>query len=89
MNKITEEHENHISGITRKFSLDARKKYIMGIKEHGGNLWDKPNLVNEALNEAIDQFVYIYTFAEQINIIKQLLLQDKFEEAKEYALKHF
>jgi len=41
----------------------ALAKYRKGAEEHGGNLWDlsEDELLDEAINEAIDQVIYLLT----------------------------
>ncbi len=49
-----------------------RDKYEIGQKEHGGNLWEKDTLflVDQAIDEAIDQVVYLTTLRDKLlNII--------------------
>lgn len=59
------EHEAHLQRILRQFTADARAKYENGQREHGGNLWEKPGMLEHALEEAIDQVIYLYTALEQ------------------------
>lgn len=58
-------HEAHLARILTQFNADARAKYEGGQREHGGNLWEKPGLLEQALAEAIDQVIYLYTLKEQ------------------------
>lgn len=43
------------------FSLDFRKKYDAGQREHGGNLWENDELLDRAIEEAIDLVAYLYS----------------------------
>ena len=58
--------EHHIQAILAMFEHDATAKYRKGILEHGGHLWEKSGLIDEAINEAIDQVIYLYTLKAQI-----------------------
>ena len=58
-------HEAHLQRILTRFNADARGKYEHGQREHGGNLWQKPGMLDSAIEEAIDLVVYLYTLKEQ------------------------
>jgi len=55
----------HLRRILDRFSADASAKYEAGQDEHGGNLWEKPGMLQHALAEAIDLVIYLYTLLEQ------------------------
>ena len=59
------EHTAHLARILKQFSADASAKYSAGQAEHGGNLWEKPGMLDHAIEEAIDLVVYLYTLREQ------------------------
>lgn len=59
-------HEAHLRRILDAFGADARAKYAAGQREHGGNLWEKPGMLEHAIEEAIDLVVYLFTLREQI-----------------------
>ena len=56
----------HINDITTSFKELATAKYFRGCNEHGGNLWDVQGLIDMAMEECIDQFIYLSTLREQI-----------------------
>ena len=61
---MTEAQRNHASYIATRARTRIFEKYATGQAEHGGNLWDKftpLRLVEEALNEAYDQVIYLET----------------------------
>lgn len=66
---MTEQQEQHVKGIAEKFAKLMSAKYEKGVKEHGGNLWevDMHQMVEMALEEAIDQVVYLMTLKEQLD----------------------
>lgn len=65
---MTKDQEKHVASIMRAVNLRMHTKYELGAKEHGGNLWDlsKEALVDQAIDEAIDQLVYLYTIKQKI-----------------------
>ena len=69
----------HISHIQTEFDALMPPKYEVGIKEHGGHLWEKP-LEREALSEAIDQVVYLITLRDQIDEVCKFALKGLDEE---------
>ena len=46
-------------------------KYRKGQAEHGGQLWLNPSLLDNAIDEAIDQVVYLLTLKEQQTLENQ------------------
>ena len=63
MNKKQKEHITSIMDDTVNLMYT---KYKAGVRQHGGNLWDKKDLIDMAISEAIDQVVYLLTLKEQI-----------------------
>jgi hypothetical protein len=61
----------HISHIQTEFDRLVNDKYLNGIKEHGGHLWEKP-MEREALDEAIDQVTYLITLRDQVDEVCKL-----------------
>jgi hypothetical protein len=59
-------NEQHLARILAEFSLDLDAKYRAGQEEHGGNMWEKKGMLTHAIQEAIDQVVYLYTLREQM-----------------------
>jgi hypothetical protein len=57
------------------------RKYDEGAKNHGGGLWKKPNLINEAIEETLDLWSYLATLQDQIDNLVEVLR----EEALPYA----
>lgn len=60
---MTDEQKAHCSAIAKSFEIRMSTKYKKGQEEHGGNLWDmtKEQLLDNAIDEAIDQVVYLLT----------------------------
>ena len=63
---MTVEQETHINEILSEFNDEARAKYEAGQQEHGGNIWEKRGMLTHAIEEAIDQVVYLYTLRKQL-----------------------
>lgn len=63
---MTEEHEAHLADIKAEFTADLDAKYRAGQEEHGGNIWEKRGMLTHAIEEAIDQVVYLYTLRRQL-----------------------
>jgi hypothetical protein len=55
----------HLDRIVSRVSADLRAKYEAGQEEHGGNLWEKPGMLEQAYAEALDQCIYLLTAIEQ------------------------
>jgi hypothetical protein len=64
-NGMGPDHEAHVGRILTAFNADLRAKYAAGQREHGGHLWEKPGMLDNAIQEAIDLVVYLYTLKEQ------------------------
>jgi hypothetical protein len=65
---MTLEQELHLRTIKEQFAADVDAKYRAGVREHGGNLWEMPTveLIDEAMKEAVDQYVYLATLRGQL-----------------------
>jgi hypothetical protein len=72
---ITE--KKHLSKTLKEFSVLASKKYKRGIEQHGGKLWLKQGLIDEAMNEVIDLWAYLYVLKQQIKNKNFGKLKDK------------
>ena len=55
----------HLQRILTQFHASARAKYENGQREHGGNLWQKPGMLDQAIAEATDLVIYLLTLKEQ------------------------
>lgn len=63
---MTYEQELHLEHIKHSFCELADSKYRQGQAEHGGDLWKKKGLIDQAIAEAIDQVEYLITLKQQI-----------------------
>lgn len=64
---MTIEQEEHMYRVEDEFRILLRNKYKAGQAEHGGNLWEKPGMIDMALEEVVDLAVYLLTLKEQSN----------------------
>jgi hypothetical protein len=63
---MSPEQKNHLKRLVRETSQRMIGKYVKGQKEHGGDLWKKKGIIDMAIEEAIDQVVYLLTLKEQL-----------------------
>jgi len=63
---MTPEHEAHLEHLKAEFCKDLDAKYRAGQIEHGGNIWEKPGMLEHAIEEVLDMAVYLYTLRDQI-----------------------
>jgi Rod binding domain-containing protein len=66
--EMTKEQEEHLAEVETIFIEMLDKKYRKGAHEHGGNLWDMgvEELLENALDEAIDQVTYLATLLQKV-----------------------
>jgi len=65
---MTYEQEKHLLSIKQTLDILVDGKYRQGQQEHGGNLFEMniEKLLDNAINEAIDQVVYLLTIRQQL-----------------------
>ncbi len=63
--RMTDEQEAHLKRLKKTIADDFDAKYRAGQHEHGGNLWQKPGLLEAAISEALDELAYLYTLKDQ------------------------
>lgn len=65
---ITNAQNEHMADIEQDFRCEMRRKYIKGAAEHSGNLQDSSvaSLIDNAIDEAVDQYVYLHTAREKV-----------------------
>lgn len=66
---LTADQTLHLEQITLAFKLLTEPKYTKGAQEHGNNIWDMTpiQLIDCAIEEAIDQFTYLYTLRQKLD----------------------
>ena len=62
---MTPDQEAHLARIQLRFAADLDQKYRAGQDHHGGDLWLKPGVLENALSEALDLICYLYTAIER------------------------
>jgi len=70
------QEEQYLKKIKDSFEKEVDKKFRRGVAEHGGKLWLKENLINEAMNEVVDLYTYLYALKDQIKKGKMGQLKD-------------
>lgn len=70
MTVMTDAQEGHLQILKEEFCERLDKKYRAGVAEHGGNLWEKEGLLDEAIMEVIDLWVYLQTRKQQDGAVK-------------------
>lgn len=65
---MTPDQETHLANLKARFTQQLDRKYRQGQLQHGGNLWDMTpeRLLDEAIQEAIDQYTYLMTLKENL-----------------------
>lgn len=65
---MNKEQEEHLANIKDDFATLVDEKYRKGAAEHGGDLINlgPSKLIDMAIDEAIDQVVYLLTLRDQI-----------------------
>lgn len=63
---MTTDQEQHLDRLKAQAANMIDSKYRKGQAEHGGNIWDQnKNLLDNAIEEAIDMVVYLLTEKEK------------------------
>jgi len=60
--------EQHLEKILTQAEFRIKVKYLRGQAEHNDNLWEHSilDLVDNAIDEAVDQLVYLLTLRDKI-----------------------
>ncbi len=67
---MNESQKNHLKFILEESGYLIKAKYLKGVKEYNSNLsedYTADQLLDEAINEAVDQIVYLLTLREKLN----------------------
>ena len=67
------ERERHLERILDASEGLISDKFRRGQAEHGGNIWEKPGMLQHALDESADQVVYLYTLEGQMSALAHAL----------------
>lgn len=70
-NAMTPEDKIYAGEMVDYLAIKTYGKFEQGKLEHGGHIWDIPveKLAQEAENEAIDQFTYIYQMRKALKLL--------------------
>lgn len=58
--------DEHAIAVAQEAAALILHKYKRGQREHGGELWRKKGLLNMAIDEAVDQVIYLLTLRDQL-----------------------
>ena len=67
---MTPEQQAHLNEMQVAFIKLSTEKYKKGQAQHGGKMWEKSGMLQEAKQEVIDLWHYLCTLERQINEIK-------------------
>lgn len=69
---MTPQQEQHLQAVVKAAAELIETKYRIGQEKHGGNLFElsSSQLLDEALMEVTDLFVYLLTVKQKISDIK-------------------
>ncbi len=62
---MTEAQEGHLARVKTRLMADLDAKYRDGQDKHGGELWLKPGMLENAYEEVLDLAIYLLTAMEQ------------------------
>jgi len=63
---MTPEREAHLKSIQDTFCEQVKEKYLRGQSLHGGNLYEKEGMLDMALEEVLDLYVYLITLKQNV-----------------------
>jgi hypothetical protein len=80
---LTAQQQNHLEEILSDQQDRTITKYVKGQQEHGGDLWDKPGMLENLEDEITDLIAYKYTLRIQLKQVLDLLEDNNPDEARE------
>lgn len=83
---MTDEQRQHLRDLQAEIISLVEAKYVNGAKEHGGNIWDNPDLIAEAINETTDLMVYLLTVKNKLNKEAGVIQIVRDEKARQFPL---
>lgn len=84
---MTPAREAHLQRILEQLVQRTSAKYRAGQAEHGGDLAEKANLLDEALSEVIDLAIYLLTLREQLASIGAVMTQNTVMATESHVLR--
>jgi hypothetical protein len=75
--------DEHLADIIGTQVTRTQRKYKKGHKEHGGNLWEKPGMLQMLEEELTDAFTYSHTLRFQLDTVLMFLETGNTLAAKE------
>jgi len=78
---LTKKQSTHLSDICVNIQKRISDKYRNGQKEHGGDLWEKSGMMDNALDEVADLVTYLHTLRSQLEEVRALLKRERYPSA--------
>lgn len=66
---MTPDRERHLAAVLDSAHSLIDKKFRAGQVQHGGNIWQKPGMLQHAIEEVADQTVYLFTLEGQMSAL--------------------
>ena len=63
---MTPSHYDHLDDVLSELEELITDKYEKGQIEHGGKMWKKSHLIDEAIAEVVDLAIYLITLKQQM-----------------------
>ena len=74
-------NEEYSDSLAQDFASRHKVKFMAGAVKHGGNLWEKPEILSELENEVLDQWSYVSTIRFQLKEVANILERARLEES--------
>lgn len=84
---MTDEQKRHVAGVINATAAEILEKYERGQREHGGNLWRKPQAAN-LVEEALDQVVYAMTLRGQHRELRRLAMEGSEADLRDAVMRY-
>lgn len=62
---MTPEQEQHLAEVKQSFLDAVDVKYRGGVRDHGGDIWKKPGILEMLMDECVDFYVYAESLKRQ------------------------
>jgi hypothetical protein len=66
---MTADRERHLAAVLDSAHALIDQKFRAGQVQHGGNIWEKPGMLQHAIEEVADQTVYLFTLEGQMSAL--------------------
>ena len=80
---MTDEQRTNAKSNIKSMGTISINKCVKGVREHGGNLWEKQGMLRNAEDEVADLMQYLPTLRRQLNEVLDLLVNKKYIQAED------